>query len=58
MKWKSGSGFIIVDFAPMRDKISGLSNKREKHALVAQLDRVQPSEGWGQAFESPRARHL
>lgn len=26
------------------------------HALVAQLDRVQPSEGWGQAFESPRAR--
>ncbi len=28
------------------------------YALVAQLDRVQPSEGWGQAFESPRARHL
>ena len=27
------------------------------YALVAQLDRVQPSEGWGQAFESPRAHH-
>ena len=22
------------------------------------MDRVQPSEGWGQAFESPRARQM
>lgn len=25
---------------------------------VAQLDRVAPSEGEGQAFESPQGRHL
>ena len=28
-----------------------------KHALVAQLDRVQPSEGWGRTFDSCQARH-
>lgn len=28
-----------------------------EYVPVAQLDRVQPSEGWGQEFESPRARH-
>ncbi len=27
-----------------------------EYVPVAQLDRVQPSEGWGQEFESPRAR--
>ena len=30
----------------------------EFHAPVAQLDRVLPSEGRGQRFESSRARHL
>ncbi len=29
-----------------------------EHVLVAQLDRVSPSEGEGQAFESPRAHHF
>lgn len=31
---------------------------RERHAPVAQLDRVPPSEGGGHRFESCRARHL
>jgi hypothetical protein len=29
-----------------------------RHALVAQVDRVQPSEGWGRTFESCQARQL
>ena len=28
------------------------------HALVAQLDRVLPSEGRGRGFESRRVRHI
>ena len=34
-----------------------LPSSAPSFAPIAQMDRVQPSEGWGQAFESPRARH-
>lgn len=31
---------------------------RTQNAPVAQMDRVQPSEGWGHWFESSRAHHI
>ncbi len=40
------------------DKISSFENLPLNRVPVAQLDRVAPSEGEGQAFESPQGRHI
>ena len=50
--------YALVSGASPATDVSSTLIQCTMNALVAQMDRVQPSEGWGQAFESPRAHQF